>query len=126
MNSNLPETDRDIQILALCYQILSAVLCLASLSTIASPFLVPSSWIPPSAAFFLHPVIVLTPGFLKPWSLLLVGAIEALLLFEVGSCLRQDESRTFVLVMAWIITGFFPLGTVLGVATLWKLFRKEG
>jgi hypothetical protein len=60
-------------------------------------------------------------------SLLLVGIVEGLLLFdEVGSSLRQGGSRTFILIVALIITAFFPLGMVLGVLTIWKLFHNGG
>jgi hypothetical protein len=110
----MPQLDRNLNALAICYRILGGLVGLV----VSLVILVLGT-----ATLANGSIPLLETAFLL--LVLLAGGTMTLVLFEVAGSLRDHERRTFCLVVAWLICAFFPLGTVLGVLTILQLIQPE-
>ncbi len=111
----MTQIDRNLHTLSICYRILGGisglVVTLWALIFFGGIFLGNGSISLLGAAFLLFVV--------------LVGVTAVVVAFEVAGSLPKHESRTFCLVVAWLICALFPLGTVLGVLTILQLIQPD-
>jgi|SRR5580658_4099352 hypothetical protein len=110
----MPQLDRNLNALAICYRILGGLVGLVLslvILTLGTATLTNGSIPLLEIAFLLL--------------LLVAGGAMTFVLFEVAGSLRDHERRTFCLVVAWLICAFFPLGTVLGVLTILQLIQPD-
>lgn len=119
------DSNLDFKAIAVCYRILAGIITVATVVPVASLFGNTVSWLPQIFSTFVGSLMRLALALATPWPRLGVCLLVACILFETGSALKERRSRTFTLIVAWLTSGFFPLGTVLGAVTIWKLFARN-
>jgi hypothetical protein len=114
---------RHVQLLAILWLVISGLrvggggILLGLALTVFSPSAMPAAS-PPGAPGFLQPLFMVLGGYVL---------LQALVGFAAGWGLLQRESwaRTLTLVLGILALLDFPLGTMLGIYTLWVLLSPQ-